>query len=386
MTHNWMRALVAGLAVSLAGVSQTAYANATPQNEDAFGCPPTIVALPMPSGMDHGDILGALGHRAVGFVGDASGHQHVAVWTRFDERWHVRDLGDFGITAPGEPLSATGVDGRGEVAVGINSDVMAGWLVSGGRVHQLTDFAGATNAYVRAINASGEMVGEALDADGNDFAAVWAHWWSRPQRLAPVAGYDGSYAQGVSDLGQVTGGSFSFGPAPTVATVWSARGRAAALPSGQPAEGFAINNSGQVAGRTLLDPRTALVWPRTGPPHSPNLFAGDTFARGLAITARGEVAGFEGSDPAGAIPIRHVLLSFGMQPTRSLLPLSLSWADNALTHVIADNDTVYGSSALTHTSFPRPTIWTCTSQQSFVPPNNGGQPTGYTSPRVVLSR
>lgn len=386
MTGKWTTALLAGLAVSLAGFGQAAYANGASQGNHSSECPPTIVALPLPPGMNHGDVLGARGRRAVGFVANAAQHQHAALWTRSDGRWHVRDLGDFGITAPDEPLSATGIDHRGEIAVGINSDVMAGWLVSRGRVHRLTDFAGGTNAYVRAINASGAMVGEALDADGNDFAAVWRHWWSPPRRLAPTAGYDGSYAQGISNRGQVTGGSFSFGPLPTVATVWSLRGRAEALPSEQAAEGIAINNSGEVAGRQLVDPKPALVWPPSGPPRSPNLFAGDTFARGQAITARGKVVGFEGSDPVGAIPIRHILLSSGTQRTRSLLPLSLSWADGALSHVITNNGTVYGSSALTHTSFPQPTVWTCTSSQSFVPPVEGGPPTGYTAPRVVLSR
>jgi hypothetical protein len=334
--------------------------------------------------MDHGDVIAARGDRAAGAVADPQLHQHVAVWTRLNGRWHVRDLGDFGVTAPDEPLSATGIDRRAEIAVGINSDVMGGWLVSGDHVHRLTDFAGGTNAFVRAISASGEMAGEALDAHGNDFAAVWAHWWSRPRRLAPAAGYDGSYAQGINDLGVVTGGSFSFGPLPTVATVWSARGRPTALPSGQGAEGFDINNVGAVAGRTVADPRTAVVWSPTGRPRVPNLFHGDTFARGQAITAGGEVVGFEGSDPAGAVPVRHILLSLGTTPTRTLLPLSLDWSDGALSHVITDDGTVYGSSALTHTSFPRPTVWTCTAQQSFVPPVSHGTPSGYSVPRVLL--
>ena len=157
--------------------------------------------------MVNGDVLAVSDDRAAGFVANAAGFQHVAVWTRHDGEWRVTDLGDFGITAPGEPLSATGVDAAGDVAVGISSDLFEGWLVTRTGPHQLRDFAGGTNAYVRAINDDGLMVGEALDANGNDFAAMWPHWWSAPVRLDAVAGYDGSYAQGVNNRGQVTGGA-----------------------------------------------------------------------------------------------------------------------------------------------------------------------------------
>lgn len=113
-------------------------------------------------------------------------------------------------------LSAIGVNTRGELTIGVNTNVMGARLYRDGVIHRLRDFAGGPSAYVRPINDGGEMVGEALDANGNDFGAVWMHWWSKPISLRPTSGCDGSYAQGVNDQGCVVGGSFSIGPNPTV--------------------------------------------------------------------------------------------------------------------------------------------------------------------------
>ena len=208
-----------GVTIAMSGQPATGVGGANHQAGER--CTPSIRALPLPAGMVNGDVLAVSGDRAAGAVADADGFQHVAVWIRGERAWHVKDLGDFGIATPYEPLSATGVDAKGDVAVGISSDLFEGWLVTRSGTHRLHDFAGGTNAYVRAINDDGLMVGEALDADGNDFAAMWPHWWSHPIRLNPAAGYDGSYAQGVNDRGEVTGGSYSFGSLPTVATKWS---------------------------------------------------------------------------------------------------------------------------------------------------------------------
>ena len=57
----------------------------------------------------------------------------------------------------------------------------------------------------------------------------------------------------------------------------------------------------------------------------------------------------------------------------SLLPLSLNWADGALSHVIAPDGTVFGSSSLTQDSAPVPTMWRCASAQAFVPTATGNQ-------------
>ena len=148
--------------------------------------------------------------------------QHVALWTR--ARRTAGGSGTSVTSASARPASRCrppAWTGEGTSRWGSAPTSSRGGSSPVPGTHQLHDFAGGTNAYVRAINADGLMVGEALDADGNDFAAMWPHWWSRPIRLAPVPGYDGSYAQGVNDRGQVTGGSYSFGSLPTVATRWS---------------------------------------------------------------------------------------------------------------------------------------------------------------------
>ena len=157
-------------------------------------------------GHDQRGRAGRPGDRAAGVVADAAG---VPARRGLDAHG-----GTVGTSRPGRlrrhgPRRAA-VGHRygpaGDIAVGVSSDLFEGWLVTAHRAtHQLHDFAGGTNAYVRAINDDGLMVGEALDANGNDFAAKWPHWWSRPIRLDPAAGYDGSYAQGVNDKGVVTG-------------------------------------------------------------------------------------------------------------------------------------------------------------------------------------
>ncbi|MGH3496222.1 MAG: hypothetical protein ACRDP1_01990 [Nocardioidaceae bacterium] len=353
------------------------------QHAETHGCAPSITALPLPTGMITGDVLAARGHRAAGAVADSAQHQHVVVWTRRDGTWRVADLGDFGVTAPHEPLSATGVDSRGDVAVGVlSNDAVGGWLVTRSGPHQLQDFAGGTNAYVRAINGRGKMVGEALDAQGNDYAAVWRHWWSRPIRLDPAPGYDGSYAQGVNDRGWVAGASFSFGSLPTVATTWSRAGAAAPLPAPADAEAMTLNNGDTVVGRSLGGPSTALVWHHARAPRSLGLFADSVFSRALAVNGRGDVVGFEG-DFSAPVPVRHILFWPGEGPTMSLLPLSLNWADGAFSHVITRAGTVFGASAVTHhDSAPVPTMWRCASAQAFVP-TASGTPAGYHSPPVI---
>jgi hypothetical protein len=371
-------ALMGTASIALGGQSIAAGGLGEPREG---GCAPSIRALPLPAGMINGDVLAARGNRAAGFVGNSGGFQHVAVWTHTEHGWDVRDLGDFGVTTPFEPLSATGLDARGDVAVGVSSDLFEGWLVTPSGIHRLRDFGGGTSAYVRAINVHGVMVGEALDAAGNDFAAMWRHWWSRPVRLLPAPGYDGSYAQGVNDRGEVAGGSFSFGSLPTLAMRWSAQGRGKALHATGDAEAMSLNDLGTVVGRALSDPRTALVWRRHRAPKRLGMFPDATSARALAANDRGEVVGFEGDDPPGQIPVRHLLFWPGEGPAKSLLPLSGSWADGALSHVITPGGTVFGSSAVTHTSLPVPTVWRCASAQAFVP-SARGVPTGYVPPPV----
>lgn len=374
-------ALALAVTATLGSSARPAAAHDSQDGPDGRSCRPSITALPLSGGMVNGDVLAVNGDRAAGFVADVKGFQHVAVWTRDDHQWRVRDLGDFGVTAPGEPLSATGIDDQGNIAVGISSDLFEAWLVTRSGVHQLQDFAGGTNAYVRAINGDGLMVGEALDAEGNDFAAEWAHWWSKPIMLAPAAGYDGSYAQGVNDRGQIAGGSFSFGTLPNVATRWSVAGAPQTLFSTSDAEAMTVNHAGEVVGRALADPRTALVWNGAGAPTSLGLFADATSSRALDVNGRGVVVGFEADNPAGQVPVRHLLYWPGQGPTMSLLPLSLQWADGALTHVIGPDGTVYGSSVVTHDSLPVPTVWRCASAQAFVP-TASGPPPGYHPPPV----
>jgi hypothetical protein len=112
-----------------------------------------------------------------------------------------------------------------------------------------------------------------------------------------------------------------------------------------------------------------------------DLFADSTFARALSVNNRGDVVGFEGDNPSGTTPVRHLLFWTGLGPTMSLLPLSRNWGDGALSHVVSANGTVFGSSNVTHDSAPVPTMWRCASAQAFVPAASG-PPAGYHAPKV----
>jgi uncharacterized membrane protein len=310
-------------------------------------------------------------------------HQHVAIWRSEGTLWSVRDLGDFGISGPNSGLSATGVNAKGQVAIGINTGAgMGGWMFDGATIHQLVDFAEGTNAYARAINANGEIVGEALDENGNDFAAVWPHWWSPPIALTPTAGFDGSYAQGVDSRGEVVGGSFSNGPAPTLPVVWGRDGTPRILPDlGMGGDLFDRNDLGRTVGQVFTGSSSeAAVWDH-GRLRDLGVFSDDTFSRAIGVGETGEVVGFAGTRPSSGIPLRQLVFWPGFGPTRSLLPLDLDWQDNAYAHAIV-GDTVFGTSMASHGTKERPTVWTHALAQSFVP---WASARPATAPRVVFA-
>jgi uncharacterized membrane protein len=249
--------------------------------------------------------------------------------------------------------------------------VVGAWVYSHGKVQQLKDFAGGTNAYARGINDMGTVVGEALDGQGNDFAAVWTSPSAPPIKLGPLRGYDGSFAQGINDRGVVVGGSFANDGRPQVATRWSPAGHAIALAGlGGDADASAVSMSGRIVGSAWAGAvQYGVVWNSAREPRSAGLFAGAEFSRILDVASNGYVVGFEGTNPPPpAIPVRHVLLWSGHGPVRSLLPLSRSWTDGAYSHTLDDRGDVFGTSSRTHKSLPQPTEWTCAVLQSFVPP------------------
>lgn len=371
----------ASMAVAMA-TAPVAHADTTTGAVDV----PTITALPLPAGQTNGDIISAAGQWAVGYVADDAQVQHVAIWRGAGGVWSVRDLGDFGISAPFSGLGATGVNARGQVSIGA-FDTGAGdegaWLFDGSKIHRLADFAGGTNAYARAINFSGEVVGEAFDAQGNDFAALWRHWWSAPIELAPTAGFDGSYAQGVNSRGEVVGGSFSNGPAPTLPVVWGADGTPRVLPDlGRGGDVFDRNGQGRTVGQVYTDAGAhAAVWDHVRL-RDLGVFSDCVFARAIGVGASGEVVGFAGH-PTSGIPLRHVVFWPGFGLTRSLLPLDLSWMDNAYAHAIV-GDTVFGTSMASHGARERPTMWTHAMAQSFVP-SGAESAQSAALPRVVFA-
>jgi hypothetical protein len=358
------------LGVTVPTSSQAAGAEARPAT-----CVPRITAMPLPTGDTNGDMLGVAGDGriAAGYVADDAQHQSVAVWRRHAGVWTVQDLGNLGISEPNSGLSATGVSARGEVSIGVLSDVVGAWVYRHGVVHRLKDFAGGTDAYARAINDEGVVVGEALDAQANDFGAVWHRGSSVPVMLRPAAGYDGSFAQGVDDRGDVVGGSFTSDGSAQVATRWGPAGHPVALTGlGGPADAWSVNDSGRVVGEASdATARYGVVWDRPSAPHSLGLFSGDEFSRVLDVAPNGYAVGFEGANPPPpAIPIRQILFWPGHGPARSLLPLSRHWSDGAYSHTLDDDGDVFGASARNHHSFPQPTVWTCALEQSFVPPRS----------------
>jgi uncharacterized membrane protein len=363
--------LLAAVGLLMLGVTLPA-SSATPSQSVSGRCTPSIIALPLPSGDTNGDVLAVTdrGRFAAGYVADNAQHQHMAVWRFANKAWTVQDLGNLGVTGTQTGLSATGVNTHHQVAIGVIAGQVGAWVFTSGKIHQIKDFAGGTFAYARAINNNGEIVGEALDADGNDFAALWPSWKSMPTRLAPVAGYDGSFAQGINDAGVVVGGSFSNGALPQVATRWSSGGNPTGLAGlGGDADAWASNTAGRTVGEASTDTsRYAVVWRGSKLIRNLGLFAGAEFSRAMDLAPNGDVVGFEGANPLPpAVPVRHVMLWPGSGPVRSLLPLSRDWSDGAYAHSMDARGDVFGASSTSHRALPRPTKWTCALEQSFVP-------------------
>jgi uncharacterized membrane protein len=114
-----------------------------------------------------------------------------------------------------------------------------------------------------SINASGQIAGTTLDATGTKRAFRWTP--ASPNAatgtlslLALLKGATGSNAHAINNLGQVTGCAFNSSAKPN-AVRWEANGTVTTLTSG--AEGYVINDAGEVAGHTVDNRgRDALLW------------------------------------------------------------------------------------------------------------------------------
>jgi probable HAF family extracellular repeat protein len=125
--------------------------------------------------------------------------------------------------------------------------------------YQVEDLAAFHSVEVRGINNDGVLVGYV--------SALGAFTWSRSAGfvyLAPLPGYDQSYALGINDGGQVVGCSSS--PGSDRACLW-VNGQPrdlGALPNSYDSQARAINNAGEVVGRSTTARPHAFFWSEAG--------------------------------------------------------------------------------------------------------------------------
>lgn len=110
---------------------------------------------------------------------------------------------------------------------------------------------GGTISYATAINASGQIAGYAFLADDiNHHATLW-----NSNAISDLGTLGGSLsaAYGINDAGQVVGYSQTSGNAKYNATIWNTDSETNLGTNSNDSFAYAINNAGNVAGRTNLE-------------------------------------------------------------------------------------------------------------------------------------
>ena len=149
-----------------------------------------------------------------------------------------------------------------------------------------------------AINASGQVAGNATAPDGSQVAVVWNG--TTPTYLTSLGGIPPlsrsfSAATGINNSGQVTGYSSAPFSSYSHSVLWNGTTPTDLnLPMGNASQGNAINDSGQIAGSYSLgggrDRDRPILWTAGVPTALPDL--NGYGSQGLAINASGQMAGY----------------------------------------------------------------------------------------------
>jgi probable HAF family extracellular repeat protein len=113
-----------------------------------------------------------------------------------------------------------------------NSNAFHVVLWENGTVRKLPTLPGAVRSFVNGINNAGQIVGDAMYADGTARAVIWEN--GTVKELTTPLGTASSWANGINDLGKIAGAAYEsdeiFHP-----VVWTASGSGTVVPPPPPA-------------------------------------------------------------------------------------------------------------------------------------------------------
>jgi hypothetical protein len=344
--------------------------------------------LPAGPGNSHGEVITMTDTGIyVGAAAVASGAGHAAWWTHtgsdLSTGWQVHP-----VDIPGSDRSEFLDVNASGVMSGFTYDLGQGFVYDSttGALTWLPDLAGGYQSWARRINASGVVTGNALDAEGDPFAAIWRPPYTHAERVhAPGENKNytlpdgthvkiGSETDGINDEGTVAGLTFLGGPVHDVAQwarskQWhdayapllqgfakSADGEVTRLPAGyDQAYGFAINNDGLVVGGSMRDASLAIVpayW-RDGVEHDMGAPDDTVFGQGYMVS--------QGGWATGGVIVSDTQRSFVWTGAGNLrLNEPLPGYNDSWSHGVNDVlRQVAGGSQVSPDDRPVPTVWQC---------------------------
>ncbi len=208
----------------------------------------------------------------------------------------VFDLGTFG----GTSSNATAINGSGQVtgySFLEDDQIQNTFLVSSGQMARNLGTLGGTNSFGYAINASGRVAGVSQMAGNGTYHAFLSYANGGALSDLGTLGGTNSYAYGVNDAGRVVGYSQTAGNTATRAFISGANGGSlvslGTLAGGTNSYAFAVNASGQVAGYsgTASGFNHAFISAPNGGPLRDLGTLGGRVSFGLAINNFGQVTG-----------------------------------------------------------------------------------------------
>jgi uncharacterized membrane protein len=269
---------------------------------------------------------------------------------------------------------AADINNRGDV-VG-NSKESDDWTTarafrwSKGVATELPGLAPDAPTFVRRLNQRGVAVGSASNAEFVEIPVMWPADGGNPIPLPIPDGFDGGYAMGINDRGDVVGAVYA--EFSLVAWGWDADGTNHVLAE-LDLDGFSqanvLDNKGRAAGLSDFGGNPggfAALWHR-GHTRSLGVFGESDYSFALGTNGQGDYVGqgsyFVGEDNA------HVFLTSASStgPLRSLLPLSGDPADWSSAHAVTSGKVAVGGDSETASGEAHATVWTCAYQQAFVP-------------------
>ena len=281
---------------------------------------------------------------------DAAGVSHAVLW---------RGGTLMRITIPGpadQATNAIAVNDAGVAAVnaGVLGDIaqLRTWLWRRGRVNVLPTLPGGGGTAARRINDRGDVVGDAIAADGHTHPVLWHH--GEIIDLGLPAGMTDGFAFGVNDAGEVSGSVLTSpdDDGELFAFVWR-DGAFRILGHGQ---ANVIDNSGRAAGRFddyAAELSTAGWWAPDGTLHDLGVLdpdSTDPLGWILATDDRGDWAG-AGSGADGT-------------PTAFVSRLDGTYTSASFAHGLDPRGDAAGSS-MTASGEMHATLWTCAFAQAL---------------------